>query len=79
MEGSIKLNPVFSRGVKRHLQDIESWAEKVITLGVINKQTVCKPRQSSTFYWLVGNRNKGPTRFYDFDLPDRAFSSWNEN
>ena len=55
MEGSIKLNPIFLRGVKRHLLDIESWAGKVITPGVINKQTVSKPWQSSTFYWLVGN------------------------
>ena len=54
MEGSIKLNPIFLRGVKRHLLDIESWAGKVITPGVINKQTVSKPWQSSTFYWLVG-------------------------
>ena len=75
MEGSIKLNPIFLRGVKRHLQDIESLAEKVITPQVINKQTVSKPWQLSTFYWLVGYRNEGPTRFYYFDLPDRAFSS----
>ena len=43
MEGSIKLTPVFSRGVKRHKLDIENWAGNVITPGVINEQTVSKP------------------------------------
>ena len=41
----------------------------------MSEQTVSKPWQSSTFNWLVGNLNKGPTRFYYFDLPNRASSS----
>ena len=41
----------------------------------MSKLAVSKPWQSSTFNLLVGNRNKGPIRFYYFDLPDRAFCS----
>ena len=80
MEGSFKLNPVFSRGqtFARHCN--LSRKASIITPGVINKQTVSKPWQSSTFNWLAGRLNKGPTRFYYFDLPDNPFSSkkWND-
>ena len=38
---------------REELKDIESWAGKVITPGVINEQIVSKPWQAST--WLVGN------------------------
>ena len=55
----IKSSPLFLRG---RVKDVESWAGKVITSGVISEQTVSKPWQSSI--WLVDNRNKGPTRFY---------------
>ena len=45
----------------------------MITPGLTSEQTVSKPWQSST--WLVDNRNKGPTKFYYFDLPDRGIST----
>ena len=70
----IKSNPVFSRGVKRHWK----LSRKGNNLErVTSEQTVSKPWKSST--WLVDNRNKGPTRFYYFDLPDRVISTkkWN--
>ena len=71
-----KFNPVFSRG-----KDIESWAEKVKIPRVVSEQTVSKPSVGNwVLTWLVlDNRNKGPTRFYYFDLPDRAISTkkWN--
>ena len=61
---------------REELKDIESWAGKVITPGVISEQTVSKPWQSST--WLVVNPNKGPTRFYYFGLPAELFLLRNE-
>ena len=66
----IKSNPVFSRGVKRHWK----LSRKGNNLErVKSEQTVSKPWKSSA--WLVDNRNKGPTRLYYFDLPDRDFST----
>ena len=74
-------NAVLSRipYFREELKDIASWAERVITPGEKSEQTVSKPWQSST--WLVDNRNKGPTRFYFFYLPDRAISTkkWNNS
>ena len=61
MKGSIKSNPVFA---SRELKDIESWTGKLITPGVISKQTVSKPSSWQSSTWLVHNGNKGPTKFY---------------
>ena len=61
MKGSIKSNPVFA---SRELKDIESWTGKLITPGVISKQTVSRPSSWQSSTWLVHNGNKGPTKFY---------------
>ena len=76
MKGSIKSNPVFA---SRELKDIESWTGKLITPGVISKQTVSKPSSGQSSTWLVDNGNKEPTKFYYFDLPGKAISTkkWN--
>ena len=47
----------------------------LITPRVISEQTVSKPSSWQSSTWLVDNGNKGPTKFYYFDLPGRAIST----
>ena len=65
--------------LREELKDIESWPGKLITPGVVREQTVSKPSSWQSSTWLVDNGNKGPTKFYYFDLPGRAISTkkWN--